>query len=724
MKKIKNFTLGGIQHKIFTLVLIMIVLVIVVYTVVIFYQINSMTGLVKETNEKQKEAITEVSGNTMNAVVSKSLGSDTQLQARIADDMFTNTSNLVKTIGGYAETLFSSPDRYPVREVKGPDASLDGKVSAQLLTDENVDLNDPGLSKKLGLMGNLADMMLINYFNANVDSCYVAIPEGVMILVDDHPSSKFDSEGNVIPILISERVWYKGAIETGGVYFSDVSTDVFTGQPCVMCSVPVYVDGKVAAVVGADLFLDNMAANVNSSDEDGGQVCIVNELGHVVFSPESAEGIFRVNESGESEDLRKAGNKELAEFIDKSLNEATDVSLINVDGTSWYMTGAPIDTVGWAVINMVDKAVIDRPAVMMSEQYDTILSEAVNAFDREISNGRTTIIVLLIIVVVIAILGARKLSKRIVNPLETMTKRAASLGGDDIQFRMEDTYRTGDEIEVLAESFATLSKRTLQYVDKVRSVTAEKERISAELNTATAIQASQLPQIFPAFPNRNDFDIYASMTPAKEVGGDFYDFFLIDEEHLGIVVADVSGKGVPAALFMMISKILIKNCAMTGQSPKEVLESVNDQICKNNQEEMFVTVWFGKLDLKNGTLIAANAGHEYPVVKHPSGSFELLRDKHGFVIGGMEGLKYPEYEMVLEPGSKLFLYTDGVAEAENAEKEQFGAGRMVEALRTMDNGTPFEVVNAVHDAVNEFVKDAPQFDDLTMLCIKYDGPDV
>ena len=249
----------------------------------------------------------------------------------------------------------------------------------------------------------------------------------------------------------------------------------------------------------------------------------------------------------------------------------------------------------------------------------------------------------------------------------------------------------------------------------------EASRLDTELSMATRIQADMLPNIFPAFPEREDFDVYATMTPAKEVGGDFYDFFLIDPDHLGIVMADVSGKGVPAALFMMISKILIQNFALTGRSPKEVLESVNDQICLNNKEEMFVTVWVGKLNLKTGHLVAANAGHEYPAIKGPTGSFELVHDKHGLVVGAMSGMKYTEYELDMKPGSKLFLYTDGVPEATNAQEELFGTDRMVEALRAAENGTPQDILDSVHQHVDGFVKDAPQFDDLTMLLLQYNG---
>ncbi len=253
---------------------------------------------------------------------------------------------------------------------------------------------------------------------------------------------------------------------------------------------------------------------------------------------------------------------------------------------------------------------------------------------------------------------------------------------------------------------------------------AEFTRLDTELAMATRIQADMLPSEFPAFPDRKEFDIYASMTPAKEVGGDFYDFFMVDDDHLGMVIADVSGKGVPAALFMMSSKILLHNYALMTKDPKAALEKTNYQICQNNSEGMFVTVWLGILDIKTGILTAANAGHEKPVLKEPDGSFELYKDKHGLMVGYMDIVKYKTYELTLKKGSKLFLYTDGVAEATNANNELFGTNRMIEALRSVENGDPHEILGGVRSAVDGFVKDAPQFDDLTMLCLEYKGTEV
>ena len=312
--------------------------------------------------------------------------------------------------------------------------------------------------------------------------------------------------------------------------------------------------------------------------------------------------------------------------------------------------------------------------------------------------------------------------RHIIKPVTKLTESVRTME-ESVKNRQPVTtdIRTGDEIEELAVSFEDMNKDLIGYIDENERITAEKQRIDTELSLATGIQAGMLPDKFPAFPDRKDFDIYASMKPAKEVGGDFYDFFLIDENRLGIVMADVSGKGVPAALFMMHSKILLKSYTLMKQTPKAALEEVNRQICEHNPEEMFVTVWLGVLDLKTGLFTAANAGHEKPAVKQAGGSFELLMDKHGIMVGYMDGIRFKEYELQLTKGSKLFLYTDGVAEATNANEELFGTDRMIEALRTAEDGSPKEILAAVNAAVDEFVGDAPQFDDLTMLCIEYNG---
>ena len=250
---------------------------------------------------------------------------------------------------------------------------------------------------------------------------------------------------------------------------------------------------------------------------------------------------------------------------------------------------------------------------------------------------------------------------------------------------------------------------------------AERTRVNNELQMASRIQMGMLPHEFPPFPDRHEFDIYASSDPAREVGGDFYDFFLIDDDHLCLVIADVSGKGIPASLYMMNSKVVLQVIAKTSSSVEEILERVNQALCENNQLEMFITVWVGVLELSTGKLVASNAGHEYPAFKQGDGQFELYKDKHGLVLGAMEDVKYKGYELQLQPGDKIFVYTDGLPEATDAELKMFGKDKMLAAINKDPEASPEQILTNVRSAVDAFVKDAEQFDDLTMLCVEYKG---
>ena len=277
-----------------------------------------------------------------------------------------------------------------------------------------------------------------------------------------------------------------------------------------------------------------------------------------------------------------------------------------------------------------------------------------------------------------------------------------------------------NEIGELSGDIMTLAKEIDDYTEKIESITAEKERISTELDLAARIQSSMLPSDFPTFPERSEFDIYALMDPAKEVGGDFYDFFLIDEDHLCVLIADVSGKGIPAALFMMISKTILQSCAMLGRSPGEILEKTNEALSSNNQLHMFVSAWVGILEISTGKLICSNAGHEFPFLRK-NGRYEMLKDQHGLVLGAMEGMKYQEYELELSAGDRIFVYTDGIPEAIDEGEQDFGLERLSAVLNRDTSLSCKEEIAVIREAVAGFVKDAPQFDDITMLCMEYIG---
>jgi len=302
-----------------------------------------------------------------------------------------------------------------------------------------------------------------------------------------------------------------------------------------------------------------------------------------------------------------------------------------------------------------------------------------------------------------------------IKPIFLITKEAdhfASFGGQPAQSLLE--IKKKDEIGILSHTIYQMESDVCHNIEELTRVTAEKERFETELNVARQIQSEALPQGYPPFPERSDFDLYATMTPAKEVGGDLYDYLLLDQDHLLIVVGDVSGKGVPAALFMMTAKTLIDSYAEHGLSPKEIFEKTNEQLCKGNESGLFVTCWLGIFTFSTGELKFANAGHPFPVLFH-EGDYTYLENKPNLVLAGMEGLPYAEHSVKLNKGDSIFIFTDGVTEASDAQRNLYGEERLLKVMKETEKLSAPEALEAVHKSINDFVGQAEQFDDITML---------
>lgn len=389
------------------------------------------------------------------------------------------------------------------------------------------------------------------------------------------------------------------------------------------------------------------------------------------------------------------------------------------NGFEAYIT----DTEEYGWLCSAGAAVLDDSGKAVAHVFTDISMESVMA-DRQaflmrlcaILIGITTVITLALIKVV---------NTALVKPINSLASAASSYveakeEGEVSALALLDIH-TGDEVENLSHALKRMERDINGYIENLTHVTAEKERIGAELSVATHIQASMLPCIFPAFPNRREFDIYATMTPAKEVGGDFYDFFLMDDDHLAVVIADVSGKGVPAALFMVIAKTLIKDHTQSGKPPEEVFAEVNRQLCEANDENLFVTAWMGVLEISTGKLVYVNAGHNPPVIGRKNGETEFLRSRPGFVLAGLDFTKYRAGSLELMPGDLLYLYTDGVTEAMNTAQELYGEERLKRTLDANVSAAPEEIFKAVKKDLDDFVADAPQFDDITMLAMRYLG---
>ena len=728
MKIIRGFKLGGLQHKIVSLVLIFIIALIAAYTIFFLWQQRSLTAVVQSSGNLQQESITQVSEDTMRTILSNSMARSTALQAYIADDLFGDVRTHVETLRRFATEIFEHPENYAPHPVPGPSAVNQGKAAAMVISEPGV---NPEGSELLELVGNMSEVMVAMYESTDkLGSVFVGTADGNMVLVNERSGAYVTGDGGALTLNLRRRPWYVQAAQAGEIVFTGVELDAYTGIPMLECAAPVYRDGELVAVVGADLFLSSISNYVNQSDVDSSFLCVIDENGRVLFSPKKV-GIFKAENGASAQDLRKNENAELARFVTDALREKTGLRQVSVEGNDYYMIASPMTSIGWAVISVVDVATTNQPTRLMLDRYEEINDQSLEAYRQGARRSVRNMAIVATLIFVLAVVGAITVAHRTVKPLEKMTAKINGLGDGDITFDMDDAYRTGDEIEVLAQAFSTLSRRMKEYISQITKISAEKERVGAELSMAASIQTHMLPNTFPAYPSRKEFDIFATMDPAKEVGGDFYDFFMVGDDHLAMVVADVSGKGVPAALFSMIAKTMLKTQAQTRLSPERVLEEVNAALSENNDEDMFVTVWLGVLEISTGELTYADAGHE-KLALYQDGKWKLLPKVGGVALAAWspEDLEFMDAKyrfrnqtLQLKPGDMIFQYTDGVTEATDAEDQLFGDDRLVGALNGSSDSDLELMLHHVREEIDGFVKEAPQFDDITMLTLRYNGSD-
>ncbi len=448
-----------------------------------------------------------------------------------------------------------------------------------------------------------------------------------------------------------------------------------------------------------------------------GYACIINQDGQVIFSPKD-EGELMVSTDTET-DLRDTDNIALGGIVRSVLAGSSGITTLEMDGGSYYIAYAPMSTVGWGFLTVLGEEEVLAPTNNLLAQMDIHAQETVASMEQTIHVSLVMMEVILVFFCLLVALLAFLLSSHIVKPIQLLTESVGKLDGDNLDFTWDvNNANRSDETTVLAGAFLDMTKKMKEYIVNITEITAEKERIGAELNVATKIQADMLPKIFPAFPGRSEFDVYAQMDPAKEVGGDFYDFFMVDDDHLAIVIADVSSKGVPAALFMVIAKTLIKNHAMNRESLSDVFYKVNNQLCEGNEEGMFVTAWLGMLTVSTGSFEYVNAGHN-PQLLMNNEEYEWIHAKPGFVLAGMEGIPYVSDTIQLKHGSRIFLYTDGVTEAQNMDHQLFGEDRLMDSLGRNGRLELPKMLAAVRSDIDAFVGEAEQFDDITMLVFEY-----
>lgn len=739
----------SLRQKIFNMNIQLVAAAVILFAITGILQMSRYAELMENTSREENAVIMDTMSNSMRDMATESFQKYVIAQANVVDGEFWTMRHDLEIPARQVQMVLEYPDAFSPLEVPLPSEADAGKLTLQLLYSEDADREDPELKEQILRIGGLRNMILeIVEGGDTLLDCMVSLPGGASIIADRTPEGKLGQDGEILPYNAARRPWYVGALVHGETYFTPVNMDNYFTNYEVMAGVPVYVDGQLAAVCGGSVNLedlDDIVAKAQLGDQS--DTCLINENGNVLYS--SRTGGELAMSTNELRSLKESSNPELVALVNKALEGGSGFSLLNIDGEEMYIAYAPLKTIGWTQLLTISQEDLNSTAYLLAQETGTVMEKSLASSHQ---NARSMMILTLLIamgLIAMAVVMSLVFADRLVKPIKKMTMRVASMHGDDMSFEVEDVYLTRDEIEVLARAFSSMSKKMRGYVREIVDITAEKQRLDTELSVASEIQTNMLPTHFPAFPERKEFDLYAVMDPAKEVGGDFYDFFMIDDDHIALVMADVSGKGVPAALFMVISKTLIKNITLAGSStsPGEILSDVNDRLCEGNEDSMFVTVWLGILTISTGQLVSACAGHEYPVFYRRERGFTMEKDIHGTALGAFEGMQYKDMEWKLDPGDLLFLYTDGVPEATDASMELFGNERMLRALseswklenlqrssgRTEQKDDPaapqrwdYEDIQSFltlfRGCIDDFVGEAPQFDDLTMMCFSYNGP--
>lgn len=649
------------------------------------------------------ESAAENSAGILKEQIESNLLTITESKAEYASSQFGRLAGYVRQYASYLHYLYLNEEQYNPVEVLPPDNKNAGKlVLMRDFANENISL--PDVKDEIGLLGNVEPMFAsaMSVDGDIITTIYLGTESGVMISYDKYSDSG-ESQGNYN---FFESSWYTQAKEAETLIFTDTYLDGYGRGETISCAAPFYdAADNFAGVVSMDVLISDINNSVIAMDYvNGAYAFLLDTNGKVIAAPEAFRDTVGNN-------IVTDDNARLHGIADQILSGKSGIAATD----QAYYAYAPIEGIDWILGIYFPTSVITEK----TDDITAVISENTSDTAQSIQNSILLAITIFVAGFIIIVIGVYFISKvfadRVVQPLQILQKDVQMISEGNLEHRAKIIQ--DDEIGELANAFNNMSASLQEYIKNLSSVMAEKERIGAELNVATQIQADMLPSIFPAFPEREEFDIYATMQPAKEVGGDFYDFFLIDDDHLAVVIADVSGKGVPAALFMVIAKTLLKNRAQMGDSPAKVLEVVNNQLCENNKAEMFVTVWFGVMQISTGKIVAANAGHEKPIIRKADGEFEIFKDKHGFVMGGMEGMKYKEYELEIEKGGCLFVYTDGVPEATSSDSELFGMERLVQVLNEEKDAPLPDILKSVKGSIDKFVKDAPQFDDITMLAL-------
>lgn len=518
-----------------------------------------------------------------------------------------------------------------------------------------------------------------------------------------------------------EREWYLDAQQTGRSGWTNVMIDAVSGTPMITFYRPVYLNNdRFIGVVGADVTIETINQKIISTQVGkNGYAFLLDARGRIIAHPGKQIKNKQWDETLELESLLASSNTDLIQMVAQMIGGNSGVTRLTMDGSEKYVAYAPITRTNWSIAVVMPLSEIVAPIETTKQRIDKATEDFSTNINSQINQMQIILIVTSIVMLIIVALAASWLSRRITRPIVTLNQGVKVIGSGNLAHRLD--VKTGDEIQDLAGAFNKMAEDLQVYIRDLQETTSAKERIESELRVATEIQSSMLPRLFPPFPDRKEFDLYAIMNAAREVGGDFYDFFFVSNNKLFIVIGDVCGKGIPAALFMAISKTLLRTEGLRGYSPEQVLYNVNNTIYPDNESSMFFTGLCAVLDTGTGELTIANGGHNPPLISPGHQSFEYIQLPKGLVVGAMPDTQYQSHTYQLKPHDTLFLYTDGVTEAMDPDHKLYSEARLLTCLNGMTGKNVDELIHGVRADIDVFASGADQSDDITMLALEYKG---
>lgn len=723
MKKLKEIWPKGLAGKLVSFVVIFAFVLGIIFFVMSNIQVYQLRRAVRNEGEKSSDLIEGEYSHSMEEINRETLLQLSIWAADKTDDEFWIISHDLKSLGIQVADVYRHPENYGRTKVYEPKKENAGKFVLQILYPGDPHETDPSTTDMVERLANLSPMMerMVSDNEGYTLDLYIATMDDVTLAMDSLSDGKYDEEGKLKEYIPSSRPWFQGAVSTKDMYISSAVHSFFYDMNEVVYGYPVIVDGEIVAVLEASTALgviEKKMAERNVGEE--GFSILVSSGGQLVCS-QRTDGELRMREDL-SEDIRGSVNSTISQVINDALTGESNVEQVTVDGKEYLAAYAPLNTVGWTQITFASVEELSGPTNILLETMEKSNEDMLRALSRDFRIHVILLVIGLVVILQAAIIIVSLLAQRRVRPIQKMTESVMAFVGDDMDFEMSDVYRTGDEIQELAESFDVMSRRMKEYVAEIIENTAERERAQAEMEAASQIQYKMLPTIETEFHDKPGYELYAKMETAREVGGDLYDFYYLDDDHLVITIGDVSGKGITAALFMALSKQMLKAQMMIHDGDlKEAMNEANKRLCEESADAMFVTVWIGVLTLSTGVLQFVNAGHMYAAVKSGDNGFEIKEDDHCMLMGGLDFISYKVNTTTLKKGDVVYLYTDGVTEAHNNEDELFGDARFIAALDE-DSDAPLEDLdNKVRLRVKEFADGAEQYDDITTVCFRYIG---